>query len=113
MKLKLFFLLLLLFAAYAHTAVNDSQTSDTKPITVQMRDYDFQPQKITIDAGTTVEWINVGKHIHTVTDANSAWDSGNLKVGEKFSRRFDAKGTFKYVCVPHEELGMTGSIVVK
>jgi plastocyanin len=108
MKFRLIFIVLLLVATYAHTSVND-----TKVVTIQMRDYDFQPTRITIEPGTTVEWVNVGKHVHTVTDDNAKWDSGNIKTGNKFSHRFDEKGTFKYVCVPHEEIGMIGTIIVK
>jgi plastocyanin len=110
-KLRLIFILMLLVATHAHTAVND--VPDTKIVTVQMQDYGFQPAKITIEAGTTVEWVNVGKHVHTVTDDNARWDSGDITTGKKFSHRFDEKGTFKYVCVPHEEIGMTGTVVVK
>lgn len=73
----------------------------------------FVPETLVIEAGTTVEWINTGKKMHTVTEENSAWDSGSLNPGEKFSRRFDQKGTIKYYCVPHHELGMTGTIIVK
>jgi plastocyanin len=113
MKPKLIFLLLVMIASLAFSAVEKKTTGDAKLVTIRMLDYDFQPSKITIDAGTTVEWINAGKHVHTVTDDASAWDSGNLKTGEKFAHRFDQKGTFKYVCVPHEEIGMTGTIVVK
>ena len=110
MKAKLMILFLLILSSNVFSA---TPASETKLITIKMRDYDFQPTKITIEPGTTVEWINVGKHVHTVTDDNSKWDSGNIKTGEKFSHRFDEKGTFKYVCVPHEEMGMTGTVIVK
>ncbi|HSP07563.1 MAG TPA: cytochrome D1 domain-containing protein [Acidobacteriota bacterium] len=73
----------------------------------------FAPETVTIEAGTTVEWINSGTKVHTVTGDDGAWDSGSMEPGEKFSHRFDHKGTFKYYCVPHHDLGMTGTIIVK
>jgi YVTN family beta-propeller protein len=73
----------------------------------------FAPQTVTIEAGTTIEWVNNGKGIHTVTDNDGAWDSGSLSPGERYSRQFDAKGTFGYYCVPHRSMGMVGTIVVK
>ena len=73
----------------------------------------FVPQTLTIEPGTTVEWVNNGRGIHTVTDDDGAWDSGSLSPGEKYTRQFDAKGTFGYYCVPHRSMGMVGTIVVK
>lgn len=73
----------------------------------------FIPDTITIEAGTTVEWVNAGTNVHTVTGDQYAWDSGSLEPGEKYSRRFDSKGTFTYFCIPHHEKGMVGTIIVK
>jgi YVTN family beta-propeller protein len=73
----------------------------------------FDPKTLVIEAGTTVEWLNAGNRVHTVTDQNSAWDSGSLEPGEKFSKKFETKGTFAYYCVPHRDAGMVGTIIVK
>lgn len=109
--------LLLVIANYGLTVSNrvverDHETQ-VKPVVIKMEGYHFKPDKITIEAGTTVEWINTGKIVHTVTDDNDSWNSGGLKPGEKFSHRFDQKGTFKYYCIPHEQAEMTGTIIVK
>lgn len=71
----------------------------------------FNPEILEISAGTTIEWINSGSKVHTVTGDN--WDSGSLRPGEKFDREFDQKGTYKYYCIPHRGMGMVGTIVVK
>ena len=73
----------------------------------------FVPDTLTVEAGTTVEWVNGGHGVHTVTDNNGAWDSGSLAPGEQYSREFDSRGTFGYFCVPHHSMGMVGTIVVK
>jgi plastocyanin len=111
MKVNLIaFILLVMLAAYAHSDTPQPSAGD---VVIQMKGYHFSPEKITIAAGTTIEWVNTGKDVHTVTDKNKSWDSGNLKPGEKFAHRFDEKGTFQYICSPHEEIGMIGTIVVK
>ncbi|MBI2861359.1 MAG: cupredoxin domain-containing protein [Chloroflexi bacterium] len=81
---------------------------------VSMQDYSFSPQTITITAGTTVTWTNVGKAPHTTTNNTTAptWDSGTVSPGQSFSRTFDTPGTFPYVCVFHQTFGMIGTVVV-
>jgi len=73
----------------------------------------FEPQTLEIKAGTIVEWVNMGTKVHTVTAENKDWDSGSLSPGEKYAKEFDQKGTYKYYCVPHRDIGMIGTIVVK
>src|SRR6185436_6747771 len=108
---------LLMITFYAHAAQNAAAEGDNKNqnkvVVIEMQGYHFKPDKITIEPGTTVEWNNTGEIAHTVTDEHDAWDSGSLKPGEKFSRRFDESGTFEYYCIPHREAQMTGTIIVK
>ena len=73
----------------------------------------FVPATVTVDPGTTIEWVNNGTGIHTVTDDEGAWDSGSLSPGEKYSRQFTRKGTFSYYCIPHRSMGMVGTIIVR
>jgi plastocyanin len=118
MKSRILVIAVLLIVAHsAHAVSNRGAASDHetqgKVVEVKMEGYHFKPDKITIEPGTTVEWINTGKIVHTVTDDNDTWDSGGLKPGEKFSHRYDQKGTFKYYCIPHEEAQMTGTVIVK
>jgi len=73
----------------------------------------FVPDALTIDAGTTVEWVNNGRGVHTVTDGDGAWDSGSISPGEKFTHMFSRPGTYPYYCIPHRAMGMTGTIIVR
>jgi len=73
----------------------------------------FVPETITIESGTTVEWVNNGKNVHTVTDDAGDWDSGSLSPGEKYAHLFSDKGTYHYHCIPHDAMGMVGTIIVK
>jgi plastocyanin len=96
---------------------------------VQMTDRArFEPAQITINVGDTVEWRNVSRHPHTVTanpelaknparvvlpEGARPFHSPDVAPGGRFSHRFTVPGTYYYVCLPHEEMGMVGVVVVK
>jgi plastocyanin len=88
----------------------------------------FQPERMTIKTGDTVEWKNVGSQLHHVTTDPSAalkksdvssppgakpFDSGFLKPGDSFTQRFSVPGVYRYTCAVHEAKGMNGEIVVQ
>ncbi|MDP2663103.1 MAG: plastocyanin/azurin family copper-binding protein [Dehalococcoidia bacterium] len=71
----------------------------------------FDPQTVTIFAGATVVWTGADG-IHTSTSDSAIWGSGDLLVGQSFSRTFDAPGVFPYHCNFHSLFGMIGTITV-
>ena len=87
----------------------------------------FQPSTVEIAAGETVEWRNASNIVHTVT-ANPAsasdssfvslppgvqpFDSGPIAAGGTFSRTFDVAGRYDYFCIPHQTMGMRGTVIV-
>ncbi len=88
----------------------------------------FDPPKLVIRRGQTVEWQNQSNQLHNIVDdaakaTNKAdvgmpagatpFDSGLLKPGQNYSHRFTTRGTYRYVCTLHEVQGMKGEIVVK
>jgi plastocyanin len=70
----------------------------------------FNPDKITVTAGTTITWTNKDGSVHTVTSDTGLFDSGNMGVNGTFSHKFSTAGTFLYHCAVHPT--MTGSVVV-
>jgi plastocyanin len=110
-----------------------SRTADASaPATVVIKMLDmppsFAPAQVTIKAGDTVKWENVGNSVHHATDdpaaaikpgdvANPAgakpFDSGFLPPGSSFTYTFTVPGTYKYVCAAHETSGMSGEVVVR
>ena len=87
----------------------------------------FVPTEITIKAGDTVEWRNIGSIPHTVTadprrapssrnvelpDGAEAFDSGWVIRGQWFRYTFSEPGVYRYVCLPHERAGMLGTVIV-
>src|SRR3712207_4697045 len=83
-------------------------------VTVRMEDNFFAPANITVEPGTTVTWVQSGDNPHTTTSYDGLWDSGLIEGGSggTFSFTFDEPGTYDYFCIPHEDLGMVGSVTV-
>jgi plastocyanin len=70
----------------------------------------FNPDKITVTAGTTITWTNKDGAVHTVTSDNGLFDSGSIAVNGTFTQKFSTAGIFLYHCKVHTT--MTGTIVV-
>jgi len=83
-------------------------------VTVNMEDNFFDQANITVEPGTTVTWVQSGDNPHTTTSYDGLWDSGMIEGGSDgtFSFTFEEPGTYDYFCIPHEELGMIGSVTV-
>jgi plastocyanin len=68
----------------------------------------FEPKTINVQPGTTVRWVNRGRHAHTVT----ADDSGDIAPGASYTATFQRPGTHYYYCRHHTGEKMQGTIVV-
>lgn len=77
---------------------------------VEIKQFKFGPQTITVAVGTTVTWTNVDEEPHTVTAAG-VFTSRGLDNAETFSYRFTRAGQYTYFCALHPR--MTGTVVVK
>ncbi len=77
---------------------------------VSVIDFDYDPDPLVVQAGTTVTWEWIGLSPHTVTDEAGSFDSGILVKGDTWSRTFDEIGTIQYLCTLHPD--MKGSIEV-
>lgn len=102
-KIHLFFVLAMLFLV--------SASSFAKTVTINIKDFQFEPGSQTIDLGDIVKWTNQGPAPHTSTSDINLWDSKNLSPGATFSRTFTTEGTFNYHCTIHPF--MTGKIIVR
>ena len=74
----------------------------------------FDPPAVRIDPGTTVVWVWSGEGgMHNVADEAVGYESEMLsEAGATYALRFDGEGMSKYVCTPHEAMGMKGAVVV-
>jgi plastocyanin len=79
---------------------------------VSIDNFTFNPQKLTVKAGTTVTWTNKDDIPHGIASANNAFTrSKALDTDDSFSFTFTAPGTYEYFCYIHPH--MTGTIVVE
>jgi halocyanin-like protein len=76
----------------------------------------FDPPAVHVDSGTTVTWEWTGEGGgHNVVAEDGTFSSGEEFVSEAgytYSYTFESDGLYRYVCVPHEGLGMKGAVVV-
>ena len=107
---------------------------------VLMRATAFDPSEYTVSVGDTVTWYNGSTRGHTVTAYENAipedaayfasggyeneaaareafrqegFAGGQIASGESYSHTFEVAGEYQYVCIPHEQGGMVGTIVVE
>lgn len=80
---------------------------------VEVIDYGFSPQQISVQPGASITWTNDGSDGHDVTGGGPGgeWRSGPLAPSERYTRQFDLPGTFEYVCTIHPE--MRGKVIVQ
>ena len=95
----------------ALTPTQTPSTPQAQQASVQIKDFEFAPSKVTIKVGGTVTWTNEGASVHTVTADDGSFDSGQLQKGKTFSQTFDSTGTFSYHCSIHSS--MKAQVVVE
>jgi len=72
------------------------ETNPPSGNTISIISFTFYPSTITVQAGSTVIWINIDPVTHTVTSSTGVWDSGDLPTGQSFSYTFNTIGTYNY-----------------
>jgi plastocyanin len=89
-------------------------------VTVEVRTISYAPSDITVPHGTLVRWENVSSpdRVHDVVSSiPGAFTSGHFHLGDVFTHRFTAGGTFTYICSIHDlmigavHVPMTGRIL--
>ena len=76
--------------------------------------FGFGPALTRVDPGTVVrfEWTGDGG-VHNVAATDGAFESPfESEAGATFEWTAENEGVVKYVCVPHESMGMKGAVVV-
>ena len=85
--------------------------ADAEQVAVDMRDYEFFPAKLTVNAGAEVTWLNRDAVPHNAVANEGAFDSGNLNGGESVSVVVEQPGSYAYVCTYHP--GMEAVLTVR
>ncbi|QXV65119.1 cupredoxin family copper-binding protein [Mucilaginibacter sp. 21P] len=108
----MFAVIVIAVAACSKSNSNPTPSSPTTPTTpgggttnaVSIKNFAFSPASITIKKGQSVTWTNEDSAPHTATEDANAFDSGSLATGAKYSRSFDATGTYTYHCTFHSSM---------
>ena len=104
------FLNLSLFAI-AGEMKNDDSTS-SKQNRIEIKDFAFNPQTITVKSGEKVTWINRDEEPHTIVSVGKQFKKSTaLDTDQEFTITVGAPGTYDYFCSVHPK--MTGTIVVE
>lgn len=87
--------------------------SGPSSVAVEIRNFAFNPQNITVATDTNVTWRNNDSMAHTVISlegAPAAFDSGPINPGQTFTFRLTVPGTYPYYCMIHPF--MRGNVTV-
>ena len=119
---------LIVFSAFCVEATVPAASQESDAVVKMTPERKFMPEKITIKAGQTVEWVNDDNTMpHEVTtDPNVASDPSNVSIpaeaapfdshlitsGKSFRHQFTVPGLYRYACPPHENDGMLGEVTV-
>lgn len=69
---------------------------------IEIKDFKFLPENVTVDVGTTVTWTNEDAAPHTATADDGSFDTGNLREGDAGKVTFRKAGSFAYFCEFHK-----------
>jgi plastocyanin len=78
---------------------------------VTIVDFAFDPDGLTVPAGTTVTFTNEDGATHTATADDESFDTGDLEQGDSSEVTLDEAGEIAYFCLIHNY--MTGTITVE
>jgi plastocyanin len=101
-------------AALAGLAAGCGDSGDSTPVATNevtmVKSYRFDPERVVVEAGSTVTWTNDDNFTHTVqVDGQEDHEVGR---GDSFSVTFDEAGTYHYVCTLHSQ-DMEGEVIVE
>src|SRR4249920_1743338 len=139
MKIKLFLVPVLVRLAFsfaacggddkADTATGEESATTTSPASdgnaaapsgeavraakVEIVDFAYDPDPVTIQVGGKVIWQNEDAAPHTATADGGSFDTGTIERGKIKSETFKQAGTFSYFCEIHPTMHGTVEVVEK
>jgi plastocyanin len=68
---------------------------------IDIADFKYMPEAVTVSAGTKVTWTNSDDAAHTATADDDSFDTGDLDQGDSKTITLDEPGTYSYFCRFH------------
>ena len=78
---------------------------------VEIEDFSYRPDPVTIEEGGKVIWKNRDSAPHTATAADGSFDTGTIDEDKLKSETFKQTGTYEYVCSIHPQMHGTVEVV--
>jgi plastocyanin len=78
---------------------------------VEIVDFAYNPDPVTIEEGGKVIWHNEDSVAHTATAEDGSFDTGPIEEGKIKSETFKQAGTYEYVCSIHPQMHGTIEVV--
>lgn len=78
---------------------------------VEIVDFAYDPDPVTIAVGGKVTWLNQDSAPHTATADDESFDTGSLDQGKLKAETFKEAGTFSYICTIHPTMKGTVEVV--
>jgi plastocyanin len=85
-------------------------TSSVSDNTIRIKNFAFDPARITMKVGSTARWVNQDSVPHRILFADGV-DSAVLAPSQSWSRKIDQAGTYDYACAIHP--AMQGTVIVE
>lgn len=108
---------ILVLVVFATGTIEKQNTSQSEfVVSVDSTNLRFSPESVTITEGDSVRFFWSGELLaHNAVSYDGLFDSGDASRNVDYSFTFEVgtNGTHEYLCEPHEEFGMTGTIVVQ
>ena len=107
---------LTLFLAFILSAT--FQPTKAATMIIEVEDFEFDPAIFTVNAGDTIMWMwdnSAGQHTTTSTtipNGATAWDEVISQNSQMFIYIPSIPGSYDYVCLYHESMGMVGHFTV-
>jgi plastocyanin len=78
---------------------------------VEIEDFAYDPDPVTIEEGGKVIWKNRDSAPHTATADDGSFDTGTIEEGKLKSESFKQAGTYEYICSIHPDMHGTVEVV--
>jgi plastocyanin len=78
---------------------------------VEIVDFAYDPDPVTIEEGGKVIWQNEDSAPHTATADDGSFDTGTLAEGKRGSETFKEAGSYPYICSIHPYMKGTVEVV--
>jgi amicyanin len=85
--------------------------AQNQTLAVAIDNFTFNPQTLTVKAGTTVTWTNKDDIPHAIAAVGKQFKSKVMDTDNSYSFTFTTPGTYAYFCSLHPH--MTGTIMVE